>query len=97
MARESELERKMRIQIKNKHCFQWLEAYIGRLRDLHNITVDTLNNTDANIRVERIEAHFNKYYESYYVEYTNFELEKRHTIKILISEYKLSKTKHNVY
>ena len=87
----------MKLQIKNKQCFQWLKAYIGRLRDLHNITVDTFNNTDANIRVERIEAHFNKYHESYYVEYSNFELEKRYTIKIRISEFKLGKNKHNIY
>lgn len=87
----------MRIQIKNKHCFQWLKVYIKRLRDLHNIAVDTFNHTDANIRIERIESHFNKCNESYYIEYSNFELEKRYVIKIRITEYKLAKNKHNIY
>jgi len=87
----------MRVQIKNKHCFQWLKAYIERLRSLHNIAVNTFDHTDANIRIERIESHFNKYYESYYIEYSNFELEKRYTIKIRISKYKLTKNKHNIY
>ena len=87
----------MRVQIKNKHCFQWLKVYIERLRNLHDITVDTFNHTDANIRIERIESHFNKSNESYYIEYSNFELEKKYSIKIRISKYKLAKNKHNIY
>ncbi|DAZ90946.1 TPA_asm: hypothetical protein ES702_05909 [Lokiarchaeia virus SkuldV3] len=87
----------MRVQIKNKHCFQWLKAYIKRLTDLHDIAAVTFKRTDANIRIERIESHFNKYYESYYIEYSNFAIEKRYTIKIRISEYKLAKNKHNIY
>lgn len=87
----------MRVEIKNKHCFQWLEAYIKRLRDLHESAVNTFNQTEPNIRIERIESHFNKYYESYYIEYTNFHFEKKYTIKIRISEYKLTKNKHSVY
>lgn len=87
----------MRVQIKNKHCFEWLKAYIMRLQNLRIDAGDTFNRTEANVRVERIEAHFNKYYESYYIEYTNFELEKRYTIKIRISEYNLRKNKHSIY
>lgn len=86
-----------RVEIKNKHCFEWLKAYIMRLKKLCIDTRDTFNRTDLNIRVEKIEAHFNKCYESYYIEYTNFELEKRYTIKIRISEYNLTKNKHGIY
>ena len=87
----------MRVEIKNKHCFKWLKAYTERLMNLHDNAVDTFNYTDANIRIERIESHFNKCYESYYIEYTNFATEKRFTIKIRISEYNLTKNKHNIY
>lgn len=87
----------MRVQIKNKHCFQWLKAYIMRLQHLLIDASDTFNKTDANIRVERIESHFNKYYESYYIEYSDFENEKKYTIKIRIAEYKLTKNKHSLY
>jgi len=87
----------MRVQIKNKHCFKWLEAYITRLQVIHDKAIEVSNRTDANIRVERIEAHFNKLRELYYIEYSNFESERKCTIKILISEFKLAKNKHNIY
>jgi len=87
----------MRIQIKNRHCFQWLKAFIERLTNIHHIAVNTFNYTNANIRIERIQAHSNKIHESFDMEYSDFHNEKKYHIKILISEYKLADNKHNCY
>ena len=86
-----------RVEIKNKHCFKWLRTFTERLKSLHSEAVNTFKYTDANIRIERIESHFNKCYETYYIEYTNFATEKRTMIKIVISEFKLTKNKHSIY
>jgi len=86
-----------RVAIKNKHCLKWLQAYINRLQDIHDKISTVSKQTKANIRFERIEAHLNKHYESYYTEFSDFENEKRYTLKIRVSEYKMNKNKHNIY
>lgn len=87
----------MKAEINNIHCFKWLETYIKRLKDLHGLAFETIGKTSTNLRVERIKAHCNKYHELYEIEYTDFEKEKRHLIKVRIDTFPLSKHKHNVY
>jgi len=87
----------MRIQIKNKHCFQWLKAFTERLENIRIFAVNVFEHTNPNIRIERIKAHSNKVHESFDMEYSDFQNKKKYHIKILISEYKLTENKHNYY
>ncbi len=82
---------KMRVEPINKHVFDWLLAYIYRLKDIQLKTVNVYIETDSNIRIEKVLATFNKHHETFEIEYSDFKNELKYYLKIRIDTFKLSK------